>query len=75
MDFKPAITLLGKFAICLLAIFVALMTSNIAISEGGIYAICGALNGAAWIAALVMFFRKYIKPTTDADKYKSTKSE
>ena len=49
MDFKPAITLLGKFAICLLAIFVALLTSNLALFEGGIYAIAGALNGAAWI--------------------------
>ncbi len=73
MDFKPAITLLGKFAICLLAIFVALLTSNLALSEGGIYAIAGALNGAAWIAALVFFFRKYIKPTTDADKYGKNK--
>lgn len=75
MDFRPAITLLGKFAICILAIFVALMTSNLALSEGGIYALCGALNGAAWIAALVWFGVKYIKPTTNADKYKSTKSE
>lgn len=75
MKFKNAIILFGKLAICLLAIFVALMTSNLALTEGGIYAVCGALNGAAWIAALVMFFRKYIKPVTDADKYKPTKSE
>lgn len=74
MKFNKAITLLGKFALCLLAIFVALMTSNLALSEGGIYALCGALNGAAWIAALVWFGVKYIKPVTDADKYKS-KSE
>ncbi len=75
MKFNKAITLLGKFALCLLAIFVALMTSNLALTEGGIYALCGALNGAAWIAALVLFGVKHIKPTTDADKYKSTKSE
>lgn len=70
MKFNKAITLLGKFVLCLLAIFVALMTSNLALAEGGIYALCGALNGAAWIAAIVWFGVKYIKPTTDADKYK-----
>lgn len=74
MKFNKAIILLGKFALCLLAISVALMTSNLALSEGGIYALCGALNGAAWIAAIIWFGVKYIKPVTDADKYKS-KSE
>ena len=74
MKFNKAIILLGKFAMCLLAIFVDLMTSNLALSEGGIYALCGALNGAAWIAAIIWFGVKYIKPVTDADKYKS-KSE
>lgn len=74
MKFNKAIVLLGKLALVLLAVFVGLMTSNLALSEGGIYAICGALNGAAWIAAIVWFAKNYIKPTTDADIYKS-KSE
>lgn len=70
MKFNKAITLLGKFALCLLAIFVALMTSNLALSEGGIYAFCGVVNGAAWLAALIWFGMTYIKPKTDADKFK-----
>lgn len=71
MDFKPAITLLGKLALCLLAVLVALLISNLSISAGGIYVVAGVLNLAGWIAALVWFFRAYIKPQTDADKYKN----
>ena len=70
MDFKSATKLLGKLVLCLLAIFVALLTTNLSISEGGIYILAGILNGAAWVCALVWFFKNYIKPKTDADKNK-----
>ena len=70
MEKNDALTLLGKLAICLLALFVAFMTSNLSIAAGGILAFCGVVNGAAWLAALIWFGLTYIKPKTDADKFK-----
>ena len=72
MDFNSAIKLLGKLAICLLALFVAFVSSNASISAGGVFAFAGVLNGLCWAAALVWGFKRFILPKTDADKYKES---